>query len=75
MPLPNSSNKHTAPESNLISRRLYSWIHSPLWIWSVTQPWWNRLSSPATACDWKAMVEPWKWTNRQSCWISYAHVV
>jgi hypothetical protein len=24
---------------------------SPLWIWSVTQSWWNRLSNLATAWD------------------------
>jgi hypothetical protein len=30
--LPSSSNKLMAPRSNLTSRRLYSWIASPLWI-------------------------------------------
>jgi hypothetical protein len=40
-----------APRSNLTSRRLYSWIASPLWIWSVSQTWWNQLSNPATAWD------------------------
>jgi hypothetical protein len=24
---------------------------SPLWIWSVTQTWWNQLSNQATAWD------------------------
>jgi hypothetical protein len=41
----------------------------------VTQPWWNQLSSPITACNWKAMVDHGSEQTGNHVMISYAHVV